>query len=305
MTQSPPLAIWAANIRQGGSIKKGKQFKKGITDYVEDIDFLIGHNPVRGICQIMNNGSLVPLTASKQSFTYPNLAGASVVVTDPNFCFVIAVTIELPYSFDVNDYGSQGPQTLTGTYEVPCWNCLENGPDPTDESANRNSPFTYVWEPPAYAADPENVPGVPPGSAQGAGANIFLDRADPLAGTTVNVYYYAIKPSVTKLGNTPLAWLKMFFENKLGSGNEYLDAATLAEQAAYYGSGTPPPQQIIYDQFAGVGSTEIDLGASGALPQLLFEVAGKWGIYPSGDGDFVDMIEDIFKSGLAQGAIGG
>jgi hypothetical protein len=291
MTQSPPLAIWAANLRQGGSIKKGKQFKKGITDYVEDIDFLIAHNPVRGVCQIMNNGSLVPLTVSKQSFTYPNLAGASVEVTDPDFYFVIAVTIELPYSFDVNDYGSQGPQTLTGTYEVPCWNCLENGPDPTDESANRNSPFTYVWEPPAFGADPENVPGVPPGSGQGAGANIFLDRADVLAGTTVNVYYFAIKPGVTK-DESPLAFLRLFFENKLGSGNQYTDAGL-------------PAQQIIYDQFAGVGSTEIDLGASGALPQLLFEVAGKWGIYPSGDGDFVDMIEDIFKSGLAQGAIGG
>ena len=112
-----------------------------------------------------------------------------------------------------------------------------------------------------------------------------------LGGKTVNVYYYAIQPSATK-DESPLAYSELFFEKKLGSGNEYSDASL-------------PAQQIIYQQFAGVGSTQINLGSSSALPQLLPEVAGKWGVYSSGDGDFVDMIEDIFKSGLAQGAIGG
>ena len=282
MTQSPPLAIWAGKIRQGGSVKKFKQFKKGITDYVEDIDFLIAHNPTRGVNQIMNNGSLVPMLATSQSFTYPFTAGATVIVTDANFYSVIGVTVEIPYSFAVNDYGSQGPQTLTGTFEVPLWNVLENGPDPSDNSATRYQPFTYKWQPEAYGV-------------AGDGPSVFLDWGVPLGGYTVNVYYFAIKPGVTKLmgvDSPPLAFLRLFFENKLGSGNEYTDAGL-------------PLQQIIYDQFAGVASTEIDLGASGAQPQLLFEVAFKWGVYASGDADFADMIEDIFKSGLAQGALGG
>ena len=46
MTQSNLLAIWAANLRQGGgNVKKFKQVKKGITNYCENIDFLIGHSP--------------------------------------------------------------------------------------------------------------------------------------------------------------------------------------------------------------------------------------------------------------------
>ena len=230
--------------------------------------------------QIMNNGSLVPMLATSQTFSYAGTG--SVEVTDANFYSVIGVTCEQAYSFPVDDYGSQGAQTLTGTFEVPLWNVLENGPDPADNSATRNFPFCYNWQPEAYGV-------------AGDGPTVHIEDNAQLTGSTIKVYYFAIKPGVTKLmgvDEPPLAFLRLFFENKLGSGNEYTDANL-------------PAQQIIYDQFAGVASTEIDLGASGALPQLLFEVAFKWGVYSSGDADFADMIEDIFKSGLAQGAIGG
>lgn len=282
MTQSAPLAIWAANIRQGGNKGKLKQFKKGMVQYVENIDFLIGHNPIRGINQIMNNGSLLPLDFKSQSFTYPSTAGATVEVTDSNFYSVLAVTVEVPYSFAVNDYGGQGAQTLTGTFEVPCWNVLENGPDPSDNSPTRYKPFTYKWQPPAYGV-------------AGDGTTVLLDWGTSLGGYTVKVYYTSLIPGQLELegtNQTPLAYIYCFFENKLGSGNEYSSASLSA-------------QQIIYQQFAGIASTQINLGASGALPQILPEVAGKWGVYSTGDGDFVDMIEDIFKSGLAQGALGG
>jgi hypothetical protein len=48
LTLSPLLAIWAANLRQGGSVKKFKQLKKGITACVENIGFLLGHNTING-----------------------------------------------------------------------------------------------------------------------------------------------------------------------------------------------------------------------------------------------------------------
>ena len=68
-TQSNLLAIWAANLRQGGGgMKKFKQLKKGITNYCECIDFLLGHNPIRGVLQVMNNGSNAPLAFDEQSF---------------------------------------------------------------------------------------------------------------------------------------------------------------------------------------------------------------------------------------------
>lgn len=266
-TQSPLLAIWAANLRQGGGVKKFKQFKKGITNYVENIDFLVGHSPMMGVLQIMVNGGLYPLNFTSMEF---DEGLSSLVIDDPHFYFVIAVTASLNYSFDVDDYGGQGPKTLSGTYQVPLWNELEVGPDPTLPSSARNYPYNYRWEP-------------------GYGNTVYIDQNAIVFGLTV---HYAQLMDATSF-QPPLTKLGLAFEAQLGSGDEYAEA--------------PSPfnaQQIIYPHFAGCGGAAIDLGASGTLPQLLPEVRGKWGIYPSGDADFVDMVEDIFKSGIAQAAIG-
>ena len=68
-TLSVLLAIWAANLRQGGgSTKKFKQIKKGITNYEENIDFLLGHTPIRGVLQLSYNSGWFPL-----DFTGPRL----------------------------------------------------------------------------------------------------------------------------------------------------------------------------------------------------------------------------------------
>jgi hypothetical protein len=266
LTQSPLLAIWAANLRQGGSVKKFKQFKKGITAYVENIDFLLGHNPVRGVLQVMVNGGNFPLAFESQTF----IEGSPITISDDEFYAVVAVTAVQAYSFAVDDYGGTGPQTLTGTYEIPFWNELETGPDPTMPSGYRNFPYCYRWSP-SY------------------GATVEVD-AEIFALYTFKVYYAKLTAATSLM--PPIGKLKLAFEAQLGSGSEYSDA------------GSPfDDQQIVYPHFAGLGSSEIDLGSTGALPQLLPEVAGKWGVYSTGDGDFVDMIEDIFKSGLAQAAI--
>ena len=145
-TQSNFLAIWAANLRQGApGQKKFQQLKKGTTNYEECIDFLIGHNPIRGVLQIVNNGSNTPLNFTSQTFSQSGGRGAF-EVTDPNFYFVIAVTVKASYSFDIDDYGGQGPQTLTGTFEIPLWNELETGPDPTDPMSYRCWPYCYRWQ---------------------------------------------------------------------------------------------------------------------------------------------------------------
>ena len=86
MTQSPLLAIWAANLRQGGSLKKFKQMKKGITSYCENIDFLIGKNPIQGVLQMWNNGALYPLTF----MVYSTSAGRSKAAHSP---FLIPISM--------------------------------------------------------------------------------------------------------------------------------------------------------------------------------------------------------------------
>lgn len=273
-TQSPLLAIWAANLRQGTSNKKLKNFiskLKGTEGYEENVDFLLGHNPIMGVLQFMVNGGLYPLNFTSQTFT-GTTTPATLTITDTNFYFVIAVTLQETYSFPVNDYGGTGPQTLTGTYNLPLWNEFEVGPDPTGNSAYRNYPNTYSWQP-------------------SDGPNVTLFPSLLVAINYSVTVYYAQLTSATS-NQPPITKLRMAFEDELGNGSEYADA--------------PSPfnaQQIIYPHFAGCGSSDLDLGIGGAIPQLQPEVRGKWGIYPSGDADFADMIEDIFKSGLAQAAI--
>ena len=271
-TLSVLLAIWAANLRQGGgSIKKFKQIKKGITNYCENIDFLLGHTPIMGVLQLSYNSGWFPLEFTSQSFT--SVGGRQTfTVTDSNFYFVTAVTLEASYSFPVDDYGGTGPQTLTGTFEIPLWNELENGPDPVNAMSYRAWPYSYRWSP-AF------------------GAEVFIDAYGFPTGS-LKVYYAAVTSASSNV--PPITHLSMVFETELGNGPEYADA--------------PAPfntQQIIYPHFAGLGSSELNLGATGVLPVINPEVRGKWGIYSSGDADFVDMIEDIFKSGMAQAAITG
>ena len=277
MTQSPLLAIWAANLRASAvnTLKKLKQAKKGTSQYVENIDFLLGHNPIRGVFQFWVNGSPWPLTYTKQVFTVAFEGSPQLTITDPYFYAVVAVTMTVAYNQTFNDYGSTGgPQTVTGTMELPLWNSLETGPDPTNPNSYRNFPNCYRWQP-SY------------------GANVFVDEIPlhfyPATGTppnTVTVYYAQLMRATSYL--PPAQKLRLAFEGELGSGSEYAGFST---------------QQIVYPHFAGLGSPNIDMGAGGAIPQLQAEVAGKWGIYPTGDADFADMIEDIFKSGVSQAAI--
>ncbi len=267
MTLSPLLAIWAANLRQGsGSGKKFKSLKKNSVDYCENIDFLIGHNPIIGINQMWNNGATIPLNFT--SYTHTGTLSA-VTIPDSNFYAVIGVSIEDSYSVTFDDYGGQGVQHYSGNYQIPCWNELHNGPDPTHSSALRNYPYCYRWEP-------------------GYGATIYFDFPEFFI-YTVTIYYAQLTSATSN--QPPITRQRLAFEAELGSGTEYSDAGLSA-------------QQIIYPMYAGAGSSDIDLGSGGVIPQLQAEVQGKFGLYSTGDCDFADMIEDVFKSGVAQAAIG-
>lgn len=276
ITQSSLYGIWAANLRQGGpGTKKFKQDLKGVTNYIENIDFLLGHNPIMGVLQMWNNGSPIPL-----NFVNVTLGGsgqASYTIADPYFYALIGVTVDTAYSDVVfNDYGGQGPQVLSGTYATPCWNTLFSGP--AWISQQRNFPYTYRWEP-SY------------------GATFYLDgQFYQPSGGTVTAYYAQLKAATSY--KPPIIKEFCFFEPQLGDGPEYVDAGNDPTGNPY------TDQQVIYPMFAGMGSSNIDLGAAGVLPQLQAEVHGKWSLYSTGDGDFADMIEDVFRSGVAQAAIG-
>lgn len=275
MTQTTLMAIWAANLRQGPSNKKLKNFfaaKKSGPEYVENIDFLVGHNPIYGIGQLWNNGSLYPLTIVKVSQSLGPTFTPYIDIVDDNFYMVIGVTLTLPYSVTFNDYGGTGPVTASGNFDMPMWNSVETGPNPTRPNAYSKAPFTFRWSP-SY------------------GNRVWIDSWEwgtlPSSRGDLNIYYFQFMEATSY--ESPLAKNRLAFEPQLGSGDEYDGYSS---------------QQIIYPMYAGVGSQNIDLGTTGTLPSLQVETKASFGTYATGDADFADMIEDIIRSGLAQAAIG-
>lgn len=292
-TLSPLLAIWAANLRQGPSDKKFKNFiakLKGQSGYIENIDFLLGSNPIIGVLQLWNNGATIPLefftcTTTSNPFVEvensgsgPWLIWTAASTPDPLFYAVVGITVPLEFTTTFDDYGSNaGPVTVTSSYVAPLWNARMKGPNPNDTGAFKYWPLVYQWDP----TD-----------------GIVINPAAPgywFGGPTPTVYIARVTPATSDQG--PLLHNRLTFEPQLGDGPEYT--------GNFDGTSTPlSTQQNIYPMFAGIGSADIDLGSSGALPSLTAEVQGAFGTYSQGDADFADMIEDIVKSGITQAAIG-
>jgi len=339
------MAIWAANLRKGGSGKKSK--KKGVSTYVENVDFLIGSNPIEAMLQIWsNNTNRYTLDYKVQSY---GGNAYNPTVSDANFYWLIGVTASVTTPAYFNDYGALttgailttnlmtfgsgynvgdtfsvdggtspatavivgvgvffGYQitnggsgytvgttytttTLTGggsgltlevaavgtgasynTTEFPLWNAWQHGSDVNNAGAYRFWPWTYIWRP----SDGASIPWINT-------ATFF----EPLGLTAINVYYAATNK--TTKHEPPIAYNRMAFENQLGNGTEFADAGLTS-------------QQIIYPYYAGAGSSDIDLGASGMLPDWRCEVKGSNYRYARGDADFADMIEDTIRSGVIQ-----
>src|SRR5215469_7375696 len=200
----------------------------------------------------------------------------TLTVPDDNLYVVLAVTADIAMSGTFNDYGGPGSTPYSGTYELPLWNSWFNGPDLTSPSHVRIAPYSYFWDPSATvfytSGDDEFISG-------DAGV---IDVSQAMQGFSsapiFNVYYAQLR----NLG-VPLARLRLTWEDELGNGPEYSGFSS---------------QQIIYPEYAGCGSPDIDMGSSAMVPNINPEIAGGYGINaPDGDADFADIIEDIFKSG--------
>src|SRR5208282_128651 len=239
LTQSPLLAIWAENLRIGGSGKKGKSSKKGGPEtYVENVDFLLGHNPILGVLQMWNNNdqySVNLVSASILPSGSMGVYGQPYVIADAHFLALIAVVADMNFGtgFTFNDYGSPGPVGF-GQYSSIClWNAAQLGPDLMDGNSFRNWPWVYRWRP-------------------DFGATFYTDGQFGSAPFGALTAYYA---QITSADNytSPLNRNRLSFEAVLGSGDEYSGYSA---------------QQIEYPWYAGAGSPNIDLGSSGTLPAL-------------------------------------
>jgi hypothetical protein len=282
MVKSPIYPIWAANLRQGDSDKKDK--KKGVTTYVENIDVLLGSNPIQRAMQFWgNNNQRYPLNLVKLDTTIPAPTGVSgvlprsskITIADPFFYAVVGMTAEVVLSGTFNDYGGQGANAWGPTvFEYPLWNGLLHGPDLIDAGGARWYPFIYLWKE-SYG----NVVALP-----WTGSFTAPAYSLPNGNGNVHIYYAQLAAEIGR--HTPISRLRLTFEPELGD-----NAAVYAPQ---------PGQRIQYPHFAGMGSENIDLGASGMIPVIKPELMGANTVYPSGDADFADMIEDTVKSGMLQ-----
>jgi hypothetical protein len=278
VTKSTPLLVWLPGVwlRPGAGLG-GKKDGKGQTNYVDNADFMLGHNPIAGVLRFWYNNAGRGLHFVKYDNVYTPISGGfSVTIADTYFYFLLAVTVDVNYNVTFNDYGGQGPQTFTGTYEMPLWNVNYAGPDPTNQSGYRNFPAVYQWVP--YSGATVKFPA-------GAVSNI------PNVGSTLHFYYAQLDAASTHLfgGGVPAASLRLTFESQLGAGDAYGDSG----------------EQIIYPPYAGLWSTNLDMGVMGATPAISVETAGSFLVNPPyGDADYADMIEDIFKSGPAQAGTG-
>ena len=313
-TKGAMYLIWMANIRLGSG-KKAKK-SKGAPDYVANTDWLICHNPAATILQSwVNQNQWLILNFVKYTTEFSFTSPASFAVPDPHLYAVVAVTVTVPYYVDgawagsvtFDDYGAQGPSTLTGSYEVPLWNAAYSGPDPAHSSACRNNPFAYWWTP-ANGATIELLYG-PLGTM-------------PIGGWDLNVYYAQV-PNFdevsqnilqTNLGlngqksnaDTPIGALNLVVEQELGDGPEFFGVF----------SGTVNPlsdEQIVYPHYFGAGSESFAMGSTQTFPQVSVEVEGAFPVNPSGsftgiagdgsgaDADFADIVEDLFYGATQAG----
>lgn len=287
-TRGNPLMIWEGYLRQGDGLSGSKKAKaKSAPNYVANVDFLLGHNPIAGVLQFWYNNTTLGLNFLKVSGTVTADAygGGSYTVTDTDYYFVVGVTADVTYDATFDDYGGPGPVTQRGTYELPLWNVNYAGPNPTNQNGYRQWPAVYQWVPYSGATvkfPPYSVSSIPNFTG------------------TINVYYAQLAPHTFHLGSgdIPVAAIRLAYESILGSGDEYDNT----------GLFPPAPsllyQQIEYPEYAGMGSKDLDLGTAGAASAILPEVMGMFTVWPSGDADPADMIEDTFMSGPAQAGTG-
>lgn len=284
LTKSPLLLTWAANLRTAGSKKKGgggkgkKAKLSGQTNYVQNINFLMGHNPIAGPLAFWENqNTRYPLKVAK----YTN-GGTVVTIPDPNFYQVIGVTVDTNQIATFADFGDPlGSRDVHVFGEMPLWNAAYTGPNPTLPGAFRFGLF-YYWKPQS-------------------GPTLYFEQASgfgPLIGP-FNIYYAQLDPDGSpaygkKASGTavPAGALHFTFEPVMGNGPEYEGTDDTTGQDL-------EEQRILYPHYAGLGSPDFEVAGS-TMPKVSCEVLGSYPTMATGDVDFADMIEDVFHQGQSQ-----
>ena len=204
LVKSPLYPIEAWNLRQGYSSGK-KDKKKGIKTYVENVDMLLGSNPIVGYHAIWSNND--PKAGDYYTAEHPTIAASqtSVSISDPLFKGIVCVTLDVPISGSYDDYGGPGVTPYSGVAQIPLWNMAQIGPNPSLPNGAQQWPYVYKWVP-------------------SDGATLYLPSNEggqfpsPILGT-LNIYYAAFDGATE---GPPIKELsQLTFEDQLGNGPEF------------------------------------------------------------------------------------
>ncbi len=238
------------------------------TTYTYQTAVAIGlcQGPIQNIHNVWDSRGRLTLVSTSQAVTAP-VGGGDVPITPPGggrFHSGFGASRQDAFSTTATDYGSDGTTTLTGTQQTPMTKML---------SGSTLSAGQYIETP-----------------TPNGGVTYTFAAAD--AGKSVTItYVYSVPPDPNSSGQPQQKLnLTLFTGQRPQSPWTYLSARHAGQDLGYNG-------------IAYVASSNLDLGESGTLPNLSFEVLG---VLPFGGGItdaepsaiISDLLNNVF-SGMA------
>jgi hypothetical protein len=260
-----PKLIWNGNFKATpiNSGKKGSKVGQTQYDYTVAADWLICHYPLQNLLSAWRDKDYIAVAYNATTVTIPSTGAMAQVDITPflgsgnALVAVVGCHVWQPTgSITFNDYGGDGPETISTNWDIPLWN--EHYYTPDGQAGASRRPFSYEWNP--------------------AAGHIVTFPDASLNGCQVTIEWATVLASGPAWTRGPLAEMNMELERYLGQGSEYaLEAA----------------DQVNYDWVSGVGSAKFDLGSANVVPALSFEAQGACDIWRTGGCDPADIILDL------------
>lgn len=269
-----PKMIFGGHFKtHKASTKKlgGKKTGGGAVSYSANFDWLLGYAPIVAIGDVWRNKDNFWLVGvSSQTFTAPSNGPFHITNNPGPFVAIISVLATVPRNGTINDYGSPGAVSFSGTMQQPLY------PAGLGTPYRNIAPGGFDWgsygNQGSYSVDPTDPHGAP-GTIFSV-ANVNVNSSFPV---TV-FYWYSLK------SKRPMAAAGLQAELTLGSGDAF----------NYPGGGQ---FQVIYPEFSGMDGQNVDMGSSNTAPNDNVEALSLYAYSQNGDANPADAMLDVILSG--------
>ncbi len=310
--------IWYGDFQsQKAQQPGGSGLGKAPVNYVYSaaIAAALCEGPIKGLLNVWDSTGRFVLESTTENYTVPTGGGSYTVINGSIFGLDHGVGAAYPYSYAVNDYGSPGPNTLSGTDNYPL--AYTSGAPGTGQytynpstgqytfaagDAGKVLSITYSFY--RYQLSREELSVVPSSGPY----NVVVDNATYFEGD-LGVVYYPSGIALTAVSGTPShvgqynpnGGTYEFYSGDAGKGIaitykykdvniDYSAPSTLnltlflgnKGQAAWaFLENNYPPQAIGYTMLAYLASSALYLGQTPMMPNYNYEIAG---LLPAGAG---------------------